>query len=560
MSVQKKRYLIITLVAIAYFIGIYLDEFSDYIFSAIFSGLFQTQPGSIFNNYECLFIISKLIQKLQTVFVNINIYGVIIVAINSYCIYLMILLFIERMSFKENKFFKLILLSGVLLLLLHDFIFIQFTKTAIYCNFLGCYFLLNDKGKIKIALLLILLGVLLRTETFWFVFIFSSGICIIQKASLFILNLKKRKYIWLIVILSAALISYLNKQPYNDDDKRYEVFRTYKYSILDFKQKDSLHLVLSKQNYIKYYSLHQAFFGDTDSLINTAIFEQLNIKPHDRVDFKSFVKTFKYEHNIINAISNLSDLAYNNRANYIILLSVTFILIVLLFMLKEYKLLKKVLLILLLAFIYIFAITIYIKMEDRVLNPILLITLFYLLHNLPDLKPTNKRTYLLFVAVLLLAELFFISECYYKLRYRKSLHTQATSFIENWKLRQSDKILVPDLYSLQLFFTKAIMSTADIKKINLFSLDNGYMSMMKNHLEFNNKIAGSNHFKDYVLYIEKNKENVYFLGCEERMQMLENYIQSIYEIDIHFSKTNQSPEINANTPRGLLQFHLYKID
>lgn len=559
MNIKYKGSLIVILFAIAYIVGIYLDEFTDIVFSTIFTGLFQTQPGSIFNNYECLFVINKLIQRLQVIFINVNMYGIIIVSINSYCIYLTILLFSEKIIPEKFSFFRLSILACIISLLLHDFIFIQFTKTSIYCNFLGCYLLLNDKEKTKTALLLILLGVLLRTETFWFVFVFFIGINLIQQRIQFIQYLQKRKYIWLMIILSASLISYLNKQPYNDDDRCYEIFRKYKYSILDFKQKDSSHSVLSKQNYVKYYSLHNAFFGDTDSLINTDVFVQLNIKQHNRVDFVSFVKTFKYKHNITKAFSNLSNLAYNNRANYIILLSVTLVLIVLLFSFKEFNLFRKVFMVLFFVFIYIFLITCYIKMEDRVLNPILLITLFYLLYNMQNLKSVNKKIHTLSIILILLSELFFLSECYYKLRHRINLRKQSTAFVEKWNQQSINKILVPDLYSLHIFFPKATGETVEVKKIKLFSVDGGYLSMMGNHQHYMYNLVQSNHFKDYILYLIKNKDNVRFLGSDDRIALLQNYIMHIYSINLQFIKIDENTVIDEQGSSGHLQFFLYKL-
>jgi hypothetical protein len=211
MKLNYRKISILTIMSLtAMLSGIYLDEFSDYIFSAIFSGFSQTNPGTIFNNYECLFVISLLIQKLQHLFSSVNMYGVVIFLINSCCIYLTIQLFIEKTIQKEISVLRLLIITSITSLLLHDFIFIQFTKTAVYCNFLGIYFLLNNKGKIWTSILLIVTGLLLRNETFWFALLFSISINILLNGKNVFQVVLSKKYIWLFLVSSAFLVTVLN--------------------------------------------------------------------------------------------------------------------------------------------------------------------------------------------------------------------------------------------------------------------------------------------------------------------------------------------------------------
>lgn len=559
MKWQYKILIIISFIFTGVTAGIYLDEFTDVIFSTIFSGLFQTGPGTIFNNYECLFLISKIIQKLQQHFEKVNMYGLIIALINSYCIFTFVLIVIRNQIIKKGSLSYWIISIIIVSILFHDFIFIQFTKTAVYCNFLGCFLILESKRNYKQAVFFLICGILLRTETFWFVLVLLLIINVIKHQKEFLQQLYDKKYIWMLLLSSAVLISYLNKQPFNDDDKRYEVFRTYKYAILDFKNKDNVRSVFSEKNEIKYNALHHAFFSDTDSLINTSTFKTLKINAHNRVNFASFLETLKYKHNIINAFYNLSDLAYNNRANYLALIAILIFILIVLFTYKEYNALKRTTFIFLSCFAYIFLITLYIKMEDRILNPAMLIITFYLLHYFPVSKNINKKIAILFIFIFTFTEVFYLSECFYRYRYKVSLQQQSELFIKNWNLENANNILVPDLYSWQLFFPTAIASTSSIKQLKLFSLDNGYLSMMQKHKAYNKKIANANHFIDCVVYLKKNKNDTYFLGTDERIKMMENYINKIYLVNISISKVQNLPVVDMHAASGHVQLYLYKI-
>ncbi len=552
--------LIFCLAATAIFIGIYLDEFSDIVFSTVFTGLFQTEAGSIFNNYECLFGISKLIQKLQLFFTNYNMYGLILTIINSYCIYKIIVLIAECTILKTRNIFVLFIFLNITGLLLHDFIFIQFTKTAIFCNFIGCYLLFFDAKKTKTAIALIILGMLLRNETFWLVIIVTFGFVLILQRQLLIEHLKNKKIIWLSVVCIGITISILNKKTYNADDKRYESFRTYKYTILDFTQKNNASLSLNHKDSVKLNALQHAFFIDTDSLLSIKTFHSLSIKQHERFDFTTFFKTIIYKQNLERAYLNINKLFTYNKSNYLLWLSLVVVLWLFSIQAKEYARIKKMGLALGFLCIIIVAITIYIKMENRVFSPLLFILLFYFIQ-FYDVTIFEKKRKITWIAILFvfLSQLYFSLECYYKFQHRKNLHKQSEIFIKNWNKTNSDKILVPDLFSWELFFSKPLTNLSEIKKIKLFSLDEGYLSMMQNHLDNMQNIVHSNHFKDYVLYLIKHKHNIYLLGSEYRIKLLKEYIKEIYGIDLSFIKSEQKAVIDEQGTSDRLKLYLYKL-
>lgn len=552
--------LIFCLAATAIFIGIYLDEFTDIVFSTIFTGLFQTEAGSVFNNYECLFGISKLIQKLQLFFTNYNMYGLVLTIINSYCIYKIIVLLAELTILKTRNVIVLFIFLNITGLLLHDFIFIQFTKTAIFCNFIGCYLLFFDAKKTKTAITLIILGMLLRNETFWLVIIVTFGLIFILKRQLVIEHLKNKKIIWLSIVCIGITISILNKKTYNANDKRYENFRTYKYTILDFTQKNNDSLFLNHKDSVKLNALQHAFFIDTDSLLSINTFHSLSINQHERFDFTTFFKTIIYKQNLERAYQNINKLFTYNKPNYLLWLSLVVILWIFYLQAKEYARIKKMGLALGFLCIIIVAITIYIKMENRVFSPLLFILLFYFIQ-FYDVTIFEKKRKIIWIAILFvfISQLYFSLECYYKFQHRKNLYQQSEIFIKNWNKTNSDKILVPDLFSWEIFFSKSLTNTSETKKIKLFSVDEGYLSMMQNHLDYMQNLMNSNHFKDYIQYLITNKENVYFLSSEQRIKLLKEYTKEIYEIDLNFINSKQNAVIDEQGTSDRLQLYLFQL-
>lgn len=556
-----KILLIIALLLIAKFSGIYLDEFSDIVFSTIFTGLFQTEPGTIFNNYECLFIIAKLIQKIQSLFSFVNIYGLAIVLINTYCIYTIILLFTEFTIFKNNKAIYLTILLSIVSILIHDFIFIQFTKTSMLCNFIGIYHLLYSDKKLKQGISLIICGLLLRSETFWLVLIFTMCIHIISQRIDLTERIKRRKYIWFIILITGVTISVFNKRVYTEDDKRYESFRTYKYTILDFTQKNNKRLLLTKKDSVKLFCLQHAFFSDNDSLLSINTFKQLSIDKHNRIDLIFFLKSIIQKENLYRSFKIFNELVVYYNSIYLLWLSILLAILIFLLEQKEYLLFRKVLMSFSFLLIFILFITIYIKMENRVLEPLLIITLYYLF-KLTDsviIKNTNNLSIKITTGVICIMLLYFDSEFYYKYKHRTNLHTQSQKFLSDWNMTNSDKLLIPDLFSWEVFFSSAISNPTSVRNIKLFSLDGGYLSMMENHLTYMNNIVKSNHFKDYIDYVVKNKQDIYFFGNDERIRLLQNYVLEVYNINLQFVKSEQKPLINEQGSSGYMKLFLYKV-
>jgi hypothetical protein len=167
-------------------------------------------------------------------------------------------------------------------------------------------------------------------------------------------------------------------------------------------------------------------------------------------------------------------------------------------------------------------------------------------------------TYIPLFFVILFSYLLF-NRVYFVVNDRIKFDRQATAFISDWKKNNRDNILIPDLHSWQLFTTRAMYDPSVSRNIKMISLDDGYMCMMQKHLDYMSALTGSNHFKDYLAYIQNHKEKIYFLGTEARTELIEKYIRNIYGLNFHLIKAKETPVVNGYGPTGHLEFFLYRI-
>lgn len=524
--------------------------------------MLQNKPGSIFNNYECLFILSPLIQWLQGIFSLLNVYGILIFLLNACAIYNLILLLFQTGFMTLKRPLTCIFGIGLFLLILTDYTFIQFTKTAIYYNFIGLYLMIRYPVQYKKSLLFILIGLLLRAETFWFIAIYISIIFFIADKSTLYLSLVNNKYKFGIILLCAVLISVCNKKIYTEDDLRYADFRGYKYTVLDFGQSSGTQQYLNGRDSIKLEVLEKAFFGDRDSLVNIETFKKLKLIEHERFDFKKALQNIFTKKTYTDKLIVLYYLLLSAKVYY--LFYVLLMISMFYFVLRErrYSLFNRVICILIAGTVYILLITVYIKMEARVLNPFLLITLLFFVFVFSRQPINNKHVSADLFFILLLSGGIFLQayDFFNKTKKHTVFRSQSHSFLTSWKLGHKQDILVPDIYSWEIFNADVLFRKSETADMNLFSVDDGYMSMMSGHLEYMKDIVHSNHFKDYADYLIQHKEKVYFVGTEERIRLLERYISIIYGIHLNIRKADEIPVVKGNGVRGDIEYYLYRMN
>jgi hypothetical protein len=539
--------------------GIYFEEFTDIVFSVTFNGILQTKPGSIFNNYECLFLFSPAIQWLQHKWMAVNMYGIVIYSLNTFIIYRLIFFLLYYDLSKKSDQFLRILSTGFIMLLLHDYIFIQFTKTAVYYCFFGLFLLWNFPRQYIKAFLFILIGLLLRAETFWFIFLFLFIYCVVLEKDIIKKKIYPHKLTWLVLLIICVIISAFNKNNFTEDDKRYETFRAYKYSMLDFKQTTSLKEIHYRDS-MKLIALDNAFFGDRDSLLNTTIFKRLHVSKHERFAFNVDFYNFTDIYVLIQKINSIYYLLISFKSYYFLCFSLLFF--ILFYPKINNNLRKKIILIYIIGIVYIFFITLYIKMETRVLNPFIMVLIFsgiFLLRNNVT-NPTINKKIKIANLVLLICVLFYFKDTVNQVRHKKEFIKQSESFLYKWNAQNQKSVLIPDLFSWEIWFPKVFVNTNSIHVSRLMSLDDGYMSMMSGHLEYMKDIVHSNHFKDYVDYLIQHKEKVYFVGTEERIRLLERYISIIYDIHLNIRKADEIPVVKGKGVRGDIEYYLYRMN
>jgi hypothetical protein len=447
----------------------------------------------------------------------------------------------------------------MVMLVMNDYIFVQFTKTSIYCILLSLYYLLYEENKRKRVFLFFIAGLLLRAEAFWLIFTFVIAIHLIYDRQLLFFKLKKIKIPLTAMLLIALAVSIFNKTVFNEDDARYNTFRPYKYTLLDFKQ--GFGAGLDKTDSIKLDVLQNYFFGDADTLLTVSTFKKLDIKPHERFNFFSknnmpfLDKASREMHHILTLFS-----AY---IQFYILWLVTWGIIIFFNLKKDgYRSLFKYTGVFTFTIFFIAIITVYIKMEARVLNPLLICTIFYsVLFTSSSRLYKIPHTQIFISSVLILLSGVYLSfTLYNKIAERHKFDTQAENFIKYWKEYNGEKILIPDVFSWEIFGSKVFKNYAEVNQMRMISLDDGYMSMMKTHREYMYSITGSTHFYDYLSYIDKNKNNICFLGTDKRMRLMSQYIEAVYKIPFHLIKSGNQPVVEGYGSIGHLKFYLYRLE
>lgn len=550
-------FLLILLLLPAALVGFYFEELTDIVFSFLFTGLLQSSPGSIFNNYECLFGISWLVHIVQVWLPHINAWGVLLILINGICIYLILLIFYHFFRAHFEKRTALLLFGAVYLILLYDFLLIQFTKTAIYCCFLGFYYLLHEPRKTRRAMLLILTGLLLRAEAFWLMLLVSLAAHLFYWGPALKEPLSRKKFHWLLLLLLGLAVSFLNKRVYNADDARYDAFRAYKYALVDFRP--DVAKKLNERDSVRLDAMQHFFFGDHDSLINRPTFERLGVQSIERFSFLSSIQSFSANEFRLKMV-NIRILLKAWKELYLLWVALLLFAAISLYG-RDVPALKRMLGLVAFMLLFLTAITAYIKMESRVLHPLLLITLFYVYRlgfGEANIREKIRKRFLSEALILVCCYLLFF-KIFFVIRDRIRLENQSEHFFTAWKKDHKEDILVPDLHSWQLFSTQALYDPAEYRKLRMISLDDGYMCMMQQHLDYMKAMTGSDHFKDYLSYVETQRSQIYFLGTAERTQVLEDYIKAIYGRTWKLQPTTAVPVVSGYGPTGYLEFYLYRL-
>jgi hypothetical protein len=439
--------------------------------------------------------------------------------------------------------------TGVTVLLLYDFIFIQFTKTSIFCCLIGFYILLYEQKKWP-AIALLLFGILLRAEAFWLILLFTAVIHLIYEPKKTRQATSASRITWLGIIAFGVFISFLNKKALNEDDRRYSAFRGFKYSIIDFRQ-DKIESADPKDA-IKLKALRHAFFGDRDSLLNEKTLLHLGLHKHERFSFSN--AAFPTAARISMSSENILSLYRGAQPYYFLWMAM-----VVAWLLLHYKRAAALCAgIAFITFMYIIAITLYIKMEMRVMNPLLVSALFYMM-TLTDEKPGVAWKRNAFAAILVFAaSAYFTGHISRMVMERRDLALQTQRFMRQWKKVNRETTLIPDLHSWQLF-ARPCADLSELKAMNMLSLDDGYMSMMNSHIEYMKAKTGGSHFSDYIRFIKEQREHMLFLGTPERVKLLKEYVMAVYNTSFEPVKVSNTPVITGTGATGKLEFYIFHL-
>lgn len=562
--------LVIALCALIF--GFRFEDMSDIFFDNMFKGNFCNTPQHLFNNYPALFPFSYVFQALHSLNNTVPWYGIVMSALFACIVFAYQYLLLKLAQYyKLYSFYTNIAVVLVLLLLLPDIIFLQYTKIGFYIAngglFLAFYAMLTHSKSKTIwitSAMFILIALSIRSMIvpvpllFFFVFVF-----------LFYKDIFKSKLLWVvgIAILLTMSASFSINRAYTDDDNNYGKIKKLKELIFDYSVNENNDIYKSEKDSMKLVAYSNFLISDEANFTDDLYKQITNNSAESRavVGMKELATDPGYvKHKLLLLFNKLVLIA---KVNFLIILSYilfTLYCFVLFIRNKNNKQALNLVLYNIAALIFLVGFSLLIKMESRLLLPLLVISYLYTLilllkHTKPNSAENSTNKYILYFAALLL--ILNVSQKLYMSYNWGNVTTQKNKLYRLLDTEQKNRdIVVWDVLSFSILYPNIYASaTLPANKTNL-SVDCGYLFLTQSYKDYMRKKTGSTTFKEYVAYLIANKERVVLISNENKMKLLTDYMRVIYSIEFKPEKLYPNPVIDSKSVVGDYNvFYLYKL-
>ncbi|MFN8284396.1 MAG: hypothetical protein U0U67_14340 [Chitinophagales bacterium] len=521
--------------------GIYYEDMTDVMMSVLSRGFYTSEPVSIFNNYGAHFILGQLYASLEKLF-PIGWYGILnlfftyLAVINIlYCVFLS--------TTGKDKYIRYLFIAAILIFLVNDILFIQYTKTSIYLIFTSVWIIsYNLRNKIKTAqsklligynIILFVIGLLLRQFSILLVVFIYFPILLIQFIQNDERSFKKLAITAISFFAVSALIIYTSALPYNSTDKQYAAFANYKISIWDNAQPaNTLHFQNSKDS--MYFKCLSSFYIPEKAVCDPNYLNKIGVlKAHSLLNWAE--TSFKQLNSKISAsLARWQEITSDKIVNRftVILLILPFI-----FIRSRKNIMQATLYLLWISFCLI-AISIIVKMESRVLFPSVLILLVLIIDKIDKTENqqiTTKYFMYIFSLVFIYHAFLYVQSKYFIASKRLQGQQEINKLINDFKNYEPTKIYLLDWITINMLENEVIHSNTNAQKLNWYSVDAAYLVFYDEYYKKRTQITGTATLKDFLKYLQLHKDNFVFLYSENRTNLFAEYSKTIYNIDLKFS-------------------------
>lgn len=230
---------IVILLLVQHYFGFYPEDHTESELSVHHNGIFLNYPVTLFNNWNVFTWITYIIVWLKNLYPNVNVHAwlMLLCMVSAITNYTITLICSVHMDVNSNALYKKVLILLLIISVIHqDIFFTQYIKNAFHLIASGLllYNTRTSKSVSFFAIISVLIGVMLRYESFFIVVLFLSILfLILNKPSPYsIWKLFKKNIKFVSFLFMTILFSSFN---YTKSDKLYRPYHNPINTIADFR-------------------------------------------------------------------------------------------------------------------------------------------------------------------------------------------------------------------------------------------------------------------------------------------------------------------------------------
>lgn len=533
------------------FWGMYYGEHTDKFFTAYIDGSFDrgiTKP--LFYNYGYYTVISQVMAWFYAVMPSINWYGVIsqllFVHVTGGLFFIFLTLY---RAFKPLRFFLLLSVLSLIPFWGYHVVLYHTTEQATLACGVGAIGLIlsfvtpfrqnmGDILRVRVYYtLLMVISALIRIEP-----VLLCSVILVPYISLVAFRQIERKALLIVaasvvIIIGGAYLMYLSG--IGPGGEQFREIRVYTHTIWDFGQEDS-HLRLdSAADSVKLEAARRYFISDPYEM-NWVFYEKIGVTALEKSlgSFTGYLKDLNYR--LSKAITIWQYLVTSEWVQFAAF-SLLFIgLSLALLYTYQWRSLLQLLCFQLWFWAMLFGVTIFMKMELRVLSPHITLNLLTLIWLTIYWLSNNYGVKMITRSILLLALLGFLLTGVWRTQQLNNVamgyaadDRNIRAFKKELLAEHKDKTMVFNSIAWQLLYADLFDNNELLGKLNMYAFDNGELFMYPSYKQTMKAWCGSDSLGVVGQYMIDNKEDILIVSSDERMQLIEKYMQTVYQLSFN---------------------------
>ena len=373
----------------------------------------------------------------------------------------------------------------------------------------------------------------------------------------------KKYVVFLLPLLAVAVISVVINIPFNNTDNNYLAFRKYQFSFFDFKQPSTSLSISNPKDSIIMFAASTGFVSDTAKL-NPAFFKRIGMMPMD----KTPTAIPYYLRNMAAGPGKIRKACIKLMAACpgVALFYFFFLFAGIFFVYKAAppKIIRYLFAQLWPIFLFL-GITSFMKMENRVLVPMiwcaLLQNLVWCAYLAGDKRISGKPAtalVILFLLVILPAVKLDITRAGISWKMKRYEELQMDNLVQQINFR-NEKIIEVNDNACSKFYLRPFKARYEFRGKKTVCLNYFQLFWLEGYGPYMESVCGKRNIPDIVAALYQRKNEVIFVSKVARMELIESYFKSVYNMDLPFEnievissppgKTNREKNIDANLYR-----------